>query len=138
MRRARLFCALSFLLPAVLTSCGDDNPAQPEGAPSTGLQALLTFSGDATDRSGNGNHGTLLGGAAASGALVVGNNASDVLTLPAGVMDGSDDFTFAADTRIQDGAWHHVTLNRAGASARLYLDGVLLGGRPDRGRPSGH
>jgi len=68
--------------------------------PTEGLQAFLSFSGDASDESGNGNDGTLLGGATASGELILGNNADDMLMLPSAVMDGLVDFTFAAWLRI--------------------------------------
>jgi MSHA biogenesis protein MshQ len=68
--------------------------------PSEGLQAFLPFSADASDESGNGNDGTLLGAATASGELILGNNADDMLVLPSSVMDGLVDFTFAAWLRI--------------------------------------
>jgi len=80
------------------TGGGGGDPAP--NVPTEGLQAFLSFSGDASDQSGNGKDGMLLGGATGSGELVVGNNATDMLTLPSSVMDGLSDFTFAAWLRI--------------------------------------
>lgn len=178
MTRLNVLPVLALVSPLVLGSCGNDSPTTPKGPPTNGLLAYLSFTGDASDQSGNGADGTLLGGATADGALVVGNNNTDMLVLPSSVMDGLGDFTFAAwlridtfrneshevisganaaqdnafifwyrehtdewvvgvnsgasafatDARIEDGDWHHVTLTRAGTAARLYLDGVQLGG----------
>jgi len=178
--RARLPGLLPFVLTLVLAACGDGSTTRPRSVPTAGLLSHQTFDGDATDQSGNGNHGTLAGSAVASGALVLGDNGTDLLSLPGSVMDGLENFTIAAwlrldvlrggshemvsganaaednalifwyaessgdwrfgindassafpgDTRIEDGAWHHVSLTRAATTARLYLDGVELGSTP--------
>lgn len=97
----------SLLLPlaaALLVACSSDDPAGPgdtgDGLPTEGLLAYLPFDGSANDASGNANHGTLAGAATAVDGLVLGNNASDYLSLPASMMDGLGDFTFAAWLRI--------------------------------------
>lgn len=83
------------------SGCGDDKSADPEPMPADdGLLVDLPFDSNAQDRSGNGNHGTLVGGATASGELVLGDNATDMLSLPFSVMDGLGDFTFAAWLRL--------------------------------------
>ncbi len=99
MRSPRHPCAATLIL-VLLVGCGGGDPTGPQGPPTNGLLAYLPFTGNADDSSGNGNHGTLLGGATASGALVLGNNATDMLTLPSSVMNGRIDFTFAAWLRI--------------------------------------
>lgn len=75
----------------------------------SGPVAFLTFNGNANDQSGNGNHGTLVGGATAAGELVVVGT-TDYLLLPSTVMDGLGDFTFAAWLRIDTfrGTWHQI------------------------------
>jgi hypothetical protein len=75
---------------------GDPGPS----VPTEGLQAFLPFDGDAADQSGNGADGTLGGGATADGELLIGDNATDYLSLPSSVMDGLMDFTFAAWLRL--------------------------------------
>lgn len=100
MSRLYVLSILTLLSPLVLTSCGDDDPVSPAGIPTNGLNVYLSFDTDASDQSGNGNDGALVGGATASGELVLGNNTTDMLTLPSSVMDGLSDFTFAAWLRI--------------------------------------
>ena len=73
---------------------------EPPGPPVEGLQVFLTFDGDASDQSLSGNDGALVGGATASGELLLGDNATDLLMLPGSVMDGLGDFTFGAWLRI--------------------------------------
>lgn len=68
--------------------------------PTNGLLGYYSFTGNAEDISGNGSHGALLGGAVATGALELGNNATDMLALPGSVMNGLADFTFAAWLKI--------------------------------------
>lgn len=80
--------------------CSETSPTQPEQLPTAGLVAYLPFTGNATDVSGNGNHGTLRGGAAATSALVLADGVTDFLELPSSAMDGLGDFTFAAWLRI--------------------------------------
>ncbi len=52
-----------------------------------------SFSGDATDLSGNGNNGTLAPGTNSTFALKIGNNNSNYLTVPSGAIDGLTDFS---------------------------------------------
>lgn len=52
-----------------------------------------TFSGDATDVSGNGNNGTLSAGTPATTALKIGNNNTNYLNVPAAVVDGLENFS---------------------------------------------
>jgi MSHA biogenesis protein MshQ len=107
---------LMMLTVAALTGCGGDDPTAPDEVPTNGLLVHLTFSGDADDQSGNGNHGTLVGGAVASGALILGDTLSDMLTLPAAVMDGLGDFTFAAWLKV-DTFGHETHQVLSGANA---------------------
>lgn len=99
MRSARLGWFVCSLV--LLAGCSSsDSPTGPVPIPTNGLLAFYSFSGNAADLSGSGNDGTLLGGAVANGALVMGNNATDMLQLPGSVMDGLGDFTFSAWLRI--------------------------------------
>jgi len=95
----RLRHCVVFLLP-LLFGCGSKSSTAPTAFPNQGLLAFLPFDTDASDQSGNGNDGTLIGGATASGMLVLGDNTSDMLELPASVMDGLTDFTVAAWIRM--------------------------------------
>jgi len=61
------------------------------------LVAFYPFTINAGDSSGNSNHGTLFGGALASGNLIIGNNSSDYLSLPNGVLNGVTDFAISAE-----------------------------------------
>ena len=88
------------LLPFLFLGCSDKSSTTPSTFPTAGLLAFLPFDSDASDESGNGNDGTPIGGATASGELLLGNNADDMLSLPASVMDGLTDFTFAAWLRL--------------------------------------
>lgn len=88
------------LTATMLFGCSSDDPAAPSGTPADGPLVYLTFAGNANDQSGNGNHGTVVGGSMATGALVLGNNATDRLSLPSTVMDGLGDFTFSAWLRM--------------------------------------
>ena len=51
----------------------------PTGPPTDNLQAVYNFDAGVGDGSGNGADGTLLGGATAAAALVMGNNDTDAL-----------------------------------------------------------
>jgi len=88
------------LLVLGVVACTEATAVEEPDPLSVGLVAHLIFQGDATDQSGNGNDGDLLGAATASGELLLGNNANDMLRLPSGAMDGLGDFTFAAWLRI--------------------------------------
>jgi hypothetical protein len=149
-----------------------------------GLVAYYPFNGNANDESGNGNNGTVFGGAITNNTLVLGDNASDRLSLPYTIINGMTDFTFSArlkintihligswacnifisgarnseqnaitfgyrktlnkwwlgineasnpiyyfdeNTLIADGNWHYITVLRNGTTARLYIDGVIIG-----------
>ena len=70
------------------------------GGPAGELLAYYPFNGNANDESGNGNHGTLLGGATVTDALILGDNASDALSLPHTILDELTNFTFAGLLRI--------------------------------------
>ena len=48
--------------------------------PTDGLVAYYPFNGNANDESGNGNNGTLVGGATTTTFLQLGDNASDALS----------------------------------------------------------
>jgi surface protein len=46
----------------------------------------------------------------------------------AGIGDGNptpEDFSFASTKSVNDGAWHHVAVTRAGNAMQIYIDGVL-------------
>ncbi len=98
---------LGALMMAAVFACSSDDPTTPT-TPS-GPIAYLTFSGNASDQSGNGNDGTLMGGATAAGQLVVAGD-TDYLLLPSTVMDGLGNFTFAAWLRIDtfNGDYHEI------------------------------
>lgn len=92
--------ALSLILAAGGLGCGDDEPTNPDGPPTSGLLAFYSFNGTVADRSGNGNDGTLLGGATAVDYLYTRPNDTDALSLPNTLLDGRADFTVAAWVRI--------------------------------------
>ena len=77
-----------------ITVSGDQQP------PSEGLTVFYPFTGDATDESGNGAHGLLLGGATITTSLSIGLNAVDRLAVPSQVADGLGDFTVASWVRL--------------------------------------
>ena len=83
----------------VLAACGSDDITAPAEPPTAGLLAFLPFASDASDASGNGNHGTLLAGASASGALTLGA-ADDALAMPSATINGLDAFTIGAWIRL--------------------------------------
>jgi MSHA biogenesis protein MshQ len=121
-----LFAALPVL--AVISGCSSDSSTESKkteqpAIPTNGLLVYLPFQGNANDQSGNGNNGTLLGGATASGALVLGDNDTDALSIPSTVMDGLYEFTFAAWLRMDSlrNASHEVI---SGANAGY--DNVLI------------
>ena len=126
-----LFLRASALLMLIaLSGCSesDEDSTGPSNntqlnIPTNGLLLYLQFGGNTNDLSGNGNNGTLLGGATASGALVLGDNATDALSLPLTVMDNLHDFTFAAWLRMDSlrNASHEVI---SGANANF--DNVLI------------
>ncbi len=63
--------------------------------------AYYPFNGNANDESGNGNHGTLLGGASVNNNfLLIGNNGQNAVSIPNSVLDGANDFTVSATLRI--------------------------------------
>ena len=66
----------------------------------SGLIAYYPFSEGANDESGNNYHGTLLGEAFANQTLVILPNDSNVLELPAVVMDGLTDFTISCRVKF--------------------------------------
>ncbi|MCP4411946.1 MAG: choice-of-anchor D domain-containing protein, partial [Gammaproteobacteria bacterium] len=72
------------------------------------LLAYYQFEGDASDASGNGYTGTLIGGATISDHLSIGHNASDALELPHTMVDGLSDYTFMAMLRIDNVLNNHV------------------------------
>ena len=116
------------LMLIALSGCSDKDSTEPSNKkqlniPTNGLMVYLQFGGNANDLSGNGNNGMLLGGATASGALVLGDNATDALSLPSTVMDNLHDFTFAAWLRMDSlrNASHEVI---SGANANF--DNVLI------------
>jgi hypothetical protein len=55
--------------------------------------AIYTFNNTSGDATGNGNTGTLHGGATADGTLNIGNNSSDYFSIPASTLDGLNDFS---------------------------------------------
>lgn len=65
-----------------------------------GPVTFYQFNGNANDESGNSNHGTLLGNAAADGFLSVGDNAQDALSLPHNILNGATDFTISSALKI--------------------------------------
>ena len=108
---------LPLLICLLLVACGGDDPTgpQPGGVPTEGLVAYFPFSSGATDASGNGNTGTLVGGATASGALLLGDNAADAFTAPYSAMDGLADFSISAWLRIDASHQGHFVLSGANA-----------------------
>jgi hypothetical protein len=87
-----------------LMACSDDKSTTPTPpaavVPSDSLQGVYAFTSDASDGSGAGNHGTLLGTATAGDSLILNNNAIDGLALPHGVLNGLGDFTISAWMRV--------------------------------------
>src|SRR6476469_2982191 len=55
--------------------------------------AYYPFVSDAPDASGNGYNGTLHGNAIANDTLVIGDNATDYVSLPDSLLAGLNDFT---------------------------------------------
>ena len=86
-----LFLALALIYSMLLAGCFDDIQQGDEGGggdqvvPTTGLVAHYTFAGDANDLSGNGNNGTLQGGAEFT-------TDRDGITDSALLLDGIDDY----------------------------------------------
>lgn len=80
------------------------------------------FAGSASDLSGNGRTGTLLGGTAYAGGsqLVFGNNAVDNLQIPNTAADGLTDFTVTAVVRFN-------TIHNASSAG---LNPILSGANP--------
>ena len=70
--------------------------------PTEGLLAYYPFNGNANDESGNGNHGTLLGGAIITDILILGDNNTDALSLPHTILNGISAFTFASWLKINN------------------------------------
>jgi MSHA biogenesis protein MshQ len=97
----RIYHLITIIVSMIsLIACSDESSNDTSAVPKEGLLAFLNFDGNANDLSGKNNHGTLMGGAVASGNLVTGNNAADALSLPNIVMDGLVDFSFAAWVKI--------------------------------------
>jgi len=111
--------AVALILAAGGLGCGDDKETTgPEGPPTDGLLAFYSFNANADDQSGNGNDGTLLGGASIqSGYLYTRANDTDVLSLPNTLLDGLTDFTVAA--------WVRIALLQVGANQ--FLSGANAG-----------
>lgn len=89
------------------------------GCVAGGLSAYYPFNGNANDASGNGNHGTLLGGAVITDTLILGNNQFDALSLPHTVIDGLTDFTFAS--------WLKIDVLHTGGGRNFWLSGARAG-----------
>jgi len=85
-----------------LVGCSEDNaPVAPAGDPLLmGLAAHYSFDSDASDSSPNGQDGTLLGNATANGSLVIGSNDTNALSLPASIVDGLVNFSFAGWVKL--------------------------------------
>ena len=70
---------------------------------SDSLVAYYPFNGNANDESGNGNHGTIYGGAnVENGYLEIGDNDSDRVSVPYTTVNGLGDFTFSALLKINN------------------------------------
>lgn len=69
-----------------------------------GLMVHYDFSGNATDQSGNGNNGTLHGGATAFDTLSLGDNTQDYLQIPSNTLNGLH--AFAITFRIKFNSFH--------------------------------
>lgn len=65
-----------------------------------GLVAYYPFNGDANDKSGNDNHGDLLGNATIDDVLTTGNNNVDRLELPNTVLNGLQDLTISLNVNF--------------------------------------
>jgi len=92
---------LAALLTTAVSCSSDDSPAAPTTDLGKGLLGLYNFDGSAADASGHGRDGTLLGGATVDqGYLALGVNDQDALSLPASMIDGLGDFTFASWVRL--------------------------------------
>ena len=68
--------------------------------PTDGLVAYYPFNGNANDESGNGHHGTVYGNATVNDFLIIGDNASDRVSIPSETVDGLNDFTFSASIKL--------------------------------------
>ena len=96
--------------------CGDGStepePVEDDVVSIEGLVAHYSLGGDATDGSGAGNHGAVVG-SYQDGALVLGNNDTDHLSVPASVLDGAQDFSLGVWVRIDElrESDHHVLMN---------------------------
>ncbi|KAA3599247.1 MAG: LamG domain-containing protein [Calditrichaeota bacterium] len=64
------------------------------------LIAYYPFNGNATDLSGNGNDGTLLGSATATTFLTIGDNSIDYMRIPYTVANNLTNFTFSTMLKI--------------------------------------
>ena len=92
----------------------------------SGLVAYYAFNGNAEDSSGNGNDGTLLGGANADSTLKILPNDSSVLQIPYTVIDGATDFAISFRFKIN-------AFNVGGTTAprNWFLSGARTGGGDD-------
>jgi hypothetical protein len=99
MKRSLYVVAISL----AATGCTKTSPTEPAEDPFTdGLLVFMPFDNGAADESGNGNNGTLLGGASASnGSLAIGGNNLRAMSLPSSILNGRVDFTVAAFLRLQ-------------------------------------
>jgi hypothetical protein len=82
--------------------------------PVSGLLARYDMDGNANDSSGNGYTATLGGSAsAASKRLVLGNNATDYLSIPATMVNGLTDFSITA--------WVQISTKHSGAGWNQFI-----------------
>lgn len=101
---------LLLILALAATAACDETPMEVEEIPTEALVAYLPFTADVTDAGPEGNDGVLLGGATASGELILGSNDTDALALPGSTLDVALSFTISAFVRLDDlhGGDHHL------------------------------
>lgn len=99
MPNARKFC-LAIAIVVAFGACSKDDPVEPTKSSGPVLLVSYTFTGDATDGSGSGNDGTLVGGAQVNGTLATGMNTTDALMIPYTIIDGIGNFTIATWVKL--------------------------------------